>query len=94
MIQISLSSEKHIPALANIERAASTVFSEHDFPTSLRHETIPESELIVAQMQGLLFVAVSHDQIPVGFATTSRVGTYLHIAEMNVLPSHQRQGIG
>jgi GNAT superfamily N-acetyltransferase len=94
MIDIRSAKKAHISALGEIETSAAVMFSELDLPKPLRNETVPEQELIHAQRQGLLLVAIEDGGEPVGFAFTQEVGSILHLLELNVHPNWQRQGIG
>jgi GNAT superfamily N-acetyltransferase len=51
-------------------------------------------ELRVAQQQGDLWMACDGNDVPVGFALTDTVDKRLHLHELGVLASWQRQGIG
>lgn len=94
MIEIRIAEEKHISALAEIEKAAAGVFSEPDLPLHLRNQTVSEQEHLGAQRQGLLLVALDDGVKPVGFAITARLDSYLHLLEIDVHPRYQRRGIG
>lgn len=94
MIEIQLANEGHIPALLKIELKAAEIFSEADLPAPLRTETVLFEEHLDAVHNGLLFVALEDDALPVGFAITKKIGSYLHLLELDVDPRMQRQGIG
>jgi GNAT superfamily N-acetyltransferase len=95
MIDIRIAKTEHIGALGEIEKSAAGMFSDLDLPARLRNETVSEQELIYAQRQGLLLVALEEDgNLPVGFAITQEAGSTLHVCELNVHPNWQRQGIG
>ena len=47
-----------------------------------------------AQAAGLLWVALSPQRHPVGFALVEREGLQLHLEELDVHPQHGRRGIG
>ena len=68
------------------------------FPTSVLPETVGRSgspdELQAAVASGLAWVAEAEHNLVVGFLAAQVVGTSLHIVEMDVLPTHGRQGIG
>ena len=51
-------------------------------------------ELQAAVASGLAWVAEAEHNLVVGFLAAQVVGTSLHIVEMDVLPTHGRQGIG
>jgi GNAT superfamily N-acetyltransferase len=82
-----------LPRMLEIEIAAATLF-----PTSVLPETVGRSgspdELRAAVVSGLAWVAEAEHKLVVGFLVAQVVGTSLHIVEMDVHPSHGRQGIG
>jgi len=82
-----------LPYLGPIELAAAQLLAGHA-PASVLNETTNEAELLEAQRQGLLWVAVA-DNVPVGFAHLKFLepGT-VHLAEIDVQPDHGRRGIG
>ena len=94
MIDIHIAKEEHIEALSELERAAAGLFSDIDLPDHLRNETISKQKLMDAQQMGLLLVALEDGTKPVGFAVTQKVGSILHLLELDVHPNYQRQGIG
>ena len=60
----------------------------------MNEDTAPLEEFQAAQTAGLLWVALSWQLQPVGFALVERVGTWLHLEEIDVHPLHGRRGIG
>ncbi|MDM9615549.1 GNAT family N-acetyltransferase [Kosakonia cowanii] len=83
----------HLTALREIElaafetlRAAGAVSGE---PTATSLEDLEH-----LSREGVLLVAFTADQQPVGFAGAQIVANWLHIAEMDVHPAWQRKGIG
>ena len=92
--RIVLAEPNHVNALPAIERAAATLFDDTDLPPALRDETIAVDELLAAAKQGHLWVAVSPTDEPVAFALVSASGDTVHLEELDVHPSHARQGIG
>jgi GNAT superfamily N-acetyltransferase len=57
-------------------------------------EVTPLEEFQAAQAAGLLWVALSSQGHPVGFALVEREGLQLHLEELDVHPQHGRRGIG
>ncbi|MBT2865795.1 GNAT family N-acetyltransferase [Chromobacterium violaceum] len=82
-----------LPLLARIERRAARLFSPEDLPSALSEHTLPAGMLSDARDAGLLWVADSGGQ-PIGFALAQMLDGQLHLAEMDVDPSHARRGIG
>ncbi len=82
-----------LPRMLEVEIQAASLF-----PTSVLPETMGRSgspdELRAAVASGLAWVAEAEQNLVVGFLVAQVVGTSLHIVEMDVLPSHGRQGIG
>ena len=86
-------SEPDLLALSAIERAAADMFSAEDLPPAVRESVTPLSQLISAQREARLWVALNDDR-PVGFAIADRLDGQAYLDEMGVLPAHGRQGIG
>jgi GNAT superfamily N-acetyltransferase len=84
----------HLSSIPAIEQAAATLFSEDDLPLTLRYKITDPSAVKLAQEQGRLIVAEQEGGGAVGFAITTEADGFLHLDEMDVLPSHSRQGIG
>jgi GNAT superfamily N-acetyltransferase len=70
------------------------LFHGWNVPESVLEETTPLEEFQAAQAAGLLWVAVSPQHHPVGFALVEREGNRLHLEELDVHPLHGRLGIG
>jgi len=86
-------SPAHVSSLPAIERSAATLFRDA-VPAELLEHATPESDLLDAQREGTLWVALGPDDEPVGFARVVVAGTRVHLAELDVLPAHGRRGIG
>lgn len=84
----------HPALLPAVERAAADIYPEEVLPAPLRDLTTSIEDFERAQQLGLLWVAVSADSSPVGFALAEDHGGNLHLDELDVHPDHQRQGIG
>jgi GNAT superfamily N-acetyltransferase len=82
-----------LAALGPIEVAAAALFSAGELPPSLAQPT-PLATLQACLAASELWVAAAHGCGPVGFAAARTHGSCLHLLEMDVLPSHSRQGIG
>ncbi|MEM9665348.1 MAG: GNAT family N-acetyltransferase [Bacteroidota bacterium] len=84
----------HIGALPAIERAAAEGFPDRLLPLSSRGVVQPTAALAAAQAEGRLWVALSLEQEPVGFALAEIAGEIALLTEVDVHPNHQRQGLG
>lgn len=93
-ISVRLADRKHLAAIPGIEIAASTLFTEADLPLSLRHKVTEMSHLRAAADDGRLWVAVTEQQKPVGFASAEVLDETAYLEELDVLPEFGRQGIG
>ena len=84
---------KDVSYLAAIELAAARMLSGHA-PESVLKETTSQQELLEAQRQGHLWVALEHDR-PVGFVHVKVLEPEgVHLEEIDVHPEHGRRGIG
>ncbi len=83
-------------ALCAIERAALTLFRGHRVWASYERMAIPPALVYRAINRGMVWVALGADDVPLGFIwlDTEADPRSVGIAEVDVLPSHGRQGIG
>ena len=82
-----------LPSLAGIELAAARLLVGHA-PESVLRETTTHGELLEAQRDGLLWVALA-DNAPVGFAHVKLLEAGVaHLDELDVHPDHGRRGLG
>ena len=93
-ISIELADRDHLPAIPAIELAAATMFAEADLPVAVRYLVTEDAHLHQAQRDARLWVALTADRIPVGFAMADIVDGSAHLDEMDVHPDYGRQGIG
>jgi GNAT superfamily N-acetyltransferase len=82
-----------LPALERVEAAAATLFPPDALPAGAASPMPPES-LRACLAASLLWVAETDGAGVVGLIAAEGRGESLHILEMDVLPSHGRQGIG
>jgi GNAT superfamily N-acetyltransferase len=94
MLLIRTACPADIPKLASVERSAASVFREANLTWVAEGETLPPASLADFCREGTLWVAVTNDDEPVGFLAAHELDGALHIAEVSVTRSHQRQGIG
>ena len=93
-INIKLAGSEHLSAIPAIELAASAMFPEADLPVAVRY-LVSENELLQeAQSEARLWVALTDERTPVGFAMADIVDGGAHLDEMDVMPDFGRQGIG
>ncbi|QPF75941.1 GNAT family N-acetyltransferase [Roseateles sp. DAIF2] len=92
---VDLARADELEALRRIEAAAATLFPPQDLPPALAQHQLSLQALEQARAAGLLWVvrAAASSQ-PVAFLLAEACGDCLHLAEMDVLPSHGRRGIG
>jgi len=83
-----------LEVLPRIEREAAALFVGWQVPLEVLQEQTPLQEFAAAQRDGRLWVARSQDDSVVGFALVDFVGGEPHLEEIDVLPSHGRQGVG
>lgn len=91
---IVLAEEAHLTKLQAIEYAAGQMFKGWGFPIELIEHEMPLSVLQQGLEEQLLWVALTEDETPVGFALLEREGDFLHLEELDVHPDHGRKGIG
>lgn len=80
--------------LGPIERSAASVFREAGLAWLADGETMDPADLAASCRCGLLWVATDARDRPVGFLAAQVLDGHLHIAELSVALTHQRQGIG
>ncbi|MCH8336023.1 MAG: GNAT family N-acetyltransferase [Proteobacteria bacterium] len=93
-ISIELAESEHLSAIPAIELAASALFPEVDVPLENRYCVTEDELLREAQSDARLWVALTGDRIPVGFAMADFVDGGAHLDQMDVIPDFGRQGIG
>ena len=93
-ISIKLAGSEHLSAIPAIELAASAMFAEADLPIEIRYLVSEDELLQEAQSEARLWVALTEDRTPVGFALGDIVDGRAHLDEMDVIPKFGRQGIG
>jgi len=81
------------PLLPDIERRACDLFLTIPATAGLPSCMTPLEKFEVAQREHLLWVARLGGS-PIGFALVERLGTGLHLEELDVLPEHGRRGVG
>jgi GNAT superfamily N-acetyltransferase len=93
-ISIKLAGSEHLSAIPAIELAASAMFPEADLPLEVRYLVIENELLQEAQSDARLWVALTDERTPVGFAMAGIIDGGAHLDEMDVMPDFGRQGVG
>jgi GNAT superfamily N-acetyltransferase len=70
------------------------MFVEADLPLEIRYLVSEDELLQAAQSEERLWVALTEDRTPVGFAMADVVDGCAHLDEMDVIPDFGGQGIG
>jgi GNAT superfamily N-acetyltransferase len=83
-----------LEALPPIERAAAAQFPPRLLPFDPHDGVVPDERLEAARAEGRLWVALDERGVPVGFAMADHAEHSGFLAEVDVHPDHQRQGIG
>jgi GNAT superfamily N-acetyltransferase len=94
MYTIGLSRPHELPLLPEIELRASGLFNAFAFTADIPADPTPVAEFEVGHRAGLLWVARTEADEPVGFALVEDFGPHLHLEELDVLPEHGRRGLG
>jgi GNAT superfamily N-acetyltransferase len=93
--EVGLARPDEVAALPEIERHASALFDAVPWTATLPPYLTPLEDFVESQRDGLLWVARSHADGPVGFALVERLDDgEAHLEELDVLPEHGRRGIG
>jgi GNAT superfamily N-acetyltransferase len=92
--QIRRAGSDHLRFLPGIEREAAKRFVGRGLPESVLADPTSASAFQKAQQAGLLWVALSPENRPVGFALVELVDGLPHLEELDVDPAHGRRGVG
>ena len=86
------------PRLPDVERSAGSLFKTYPSDLGLTDEHYANVNSVEtfeeAEQDGRLWVATEPGGKIVGFALVTQLAGYAHLDELDVLPSHGRQGIG
>jgi GNAT superfamily N-acetyltransferase len=93
-VRIEAARAEDLPELARIERAANRLFVDRGVSGVKADDVTALAELSEARGAGLLWVARSDGDAPVGFALLCIVDGAPHVEEIDVDPAHGRRGIG
>ena len=83
-----------LEALREVERAATTLFSNTPHREAVEGDATTIDDFAAAQAAGHLLVAAERDGAPVGFAFVEVVAGCAHLDELDVHPDHGRRGLG
>lgn len=92
--QILNARPEHIPRLPEIEHSAAGIYPDGVLPQRSPTQTTSIQSFEAACRRGQLWVAITTDNNPVGFALAEEHGRYLHLEELDVHPDHQGRGNG
>ena len=96
--QVRRAEAEDVSLLPDIERMAASLFRTYPSDLGLtedNYENVNSVETFAdAQRSGRLWVATVTSGSIVGFALVTELSGYAHLDELDVLPSHGRQGIG
>jgi GNAT superfamily N-acetyltransferase len=91
---IRLARPDDLPHLADIERRAGARFAAYSFATQTTQVLTPPEALREGLDHRRLWLAVTAEDCPVGFALASVVEANAHLDELDVLPEHGQRGLG
>jgi GNAT superfamily N-acetyltransferase len=96
--EVRLALPADVEGLPEIERLAGLLFKTHSEDLGIPEEVYSSPNSIdafaAAQRERRLWVASGPSAQPVGFALVVELEGYVHLEELDVLPSYARQGIG
>ena len=93
MADIRLAHINDLDYLADVEKAAASIYPKGHIPADQEGQTFPSNELHKALNNELLFCAEVENKI-VGFAACHPYKKCLHLDEISVRPNYGQQGIG
>ena len=85
---------EHLPLLGKIETEAAGLFPPGSIPDAARSDCLPIALLEEGREKGRLWVALTAEEIPVGYALLRILDRIALLAQIDVLPAHGRRGIG
>jgi GNAT superfamily N-acetyltransferase len=92
--RIRLARHDDLLVLPAIELEAATRFPPGTFPAGMADKVLSIEIHDRARISGQLWVAADANDLPVGFALASIIERMAFLAELDVLPTHGRQGLG
>jgi GNAT superfamily N-acetyltransferase len=94
MTSVRLARPDDLEALGPLERSAASVFRDAGLAWLADGDTMDPAVLARLCRDGTLWVAADEQDRSVGFLAGHELDGHFHIAEVSVVPAHQRQGIG
>ncbi len=95
---IRLAEAEDIAVLPSVERRAASLYnsclSVSGLTPAILERVSSTEEFDAARRRGYLWVAVSAESEPVGFALVTILDGQPHLNELDVIPEHGRKGIG
>jgi GNAT superfamily N-acetyltransferase len=85
---------EELTLLAQIERSAATLFLDTPYAFLVKAEPLSLDFVQQRFQAGQVWVAITPNNIVVGFAITCEVDDTIYLQEMDVNPAHGRRGIG
>ncbi|KAG0170381.1 hypothetical protein DFQ28_005988 [Apophysomyces sp. BC1034] len=91
---ITKASPEHITVLPAIEAEAATLLKGY-VSESILSQVTDEEDFRIAQQEDRLWVALTEEKIPIGFALIEILDAdHIHLGEIDVHPDHGRRGLG
>ena len=92
--EVRLASNEDLASLEAVELLAAERFNTAKVTGGLEKRTVSRSQLRAAQAAKELWIAQAAEGKIVGFLLAEPLDENLHVAEVSVIPSHGRQGVG
>jgi GNAT superfamily N-acetyltransferase len=92
--RVRLARRADLHLLPAVERLAASRFRDVGLEHVYDRYFITAEDFEARQHRGVLWVAVSGDDRPLGFVTCSKLDGAAHLDEIDVLPAHGRRGVG
>ena len=93
-VSVILASREHLKSIPGIELASAALFSERDLPANIRFRVTELDDLLSAQQDERLWIAVNEKKRVVGFVAGDLVDGEAYLQELGVLPEFGKKGIG
>ncbi|MDE0753081.1 MAG: GNAT family N-acetyltransferase [Woeseiaceae bacterium] len=93
-VSVILASREHLKSIPGIELASAALFSERDLPANIRFRVTEPDDLLSAQQDERLWIAVNEKKRVVGFVAADLVDGEAYLQDLGVLPEFGKKGIG
>ena len=94
LVAVRLATHAETGVIPGVELAATGIFDNEDLPLAVRHRTTSISDLHAGVSDSRLWVAATTENKIVGFSLAATLDGSAYLAEVGVLPSFMRLGIG